>query len=197
MSNLRKVFTTLGASNHLSSIREKDDYYATSPQAIDKLLNVFEIPKEKQIWECACGEGHLSKRLVELGYSVFSTDIVNRGYGEVSDFFACKEKLDGNTLILTNPPYKYAMEFVLHSLELLPENAYCIMFLKLLFLEGQKRYSDLFRIHPPQKIYVFSKRIKCAKNGNFGLIEEHNSAVAYCWYIWQKGFTGKPEIEWI
>jgi hypothetical protein len=115
----------------------------------------------------------------------------------VTDFLACREKPDAATLILTNPPYKYAMEFVLHSLKLLPENAYCIMFLKLLFLEGQKRYGELFRIHPPKTVYVFSGRMKCAKNGDFDLMGDNNSAMAYCWYVWQKGFAGKPVIEWI
>jgi hypothetical protein len=197
MSDLRKVFTTLGASNHVEADREKDDYYATSPDAIDALLKNVTIPRTTRIWECACGEGHLSKRLTELGFDVYSSDKVNRGYGEVKDFFDCREKLDANTLILTNPPYKCAMEFVLHALDLLAENAFCLMFLKLLFLEGQKRYSELFRIHPPQSVLVFSGRMKCVKNGNFDWIRNNSSAMAYCWYIWQKGFQGTPVIQWI
>jgi hypothetical protein len=197
MSDLRKVFATLGASSHVEAVREKDDYYATSPQAVDVLLKHFEIPPTTKIWECACGEGHLSKRLIELGFEVCSSDLVNRGYGEVKNFFDCTEKPDAGSLILTNPPYKHAMEFVLHALELLPENGYCLMFLKLLFLEGQKRYAELFRIHPPKTVYVFSGRMKCAKNGEFKSGEDFNSAMAYCWYLWQKGFKGKPVIEWI
>jgi hypothetical protein len=197
MSDLRKVFTTLGASNYVSEDRERDDYYATLPQAIDALLKNFEIPPTTKIWECACGEGHLSKRLVERGFEVYSSDLVNRGYGEIKNFFDCTEKLDAHTLILTNPPYKYAMEFVLHALELLPENAFCLMFLKLLFLEGQKRFAELFRTHPPKTVFVFSKRMKCAKNGEFNRMQDRNSAIAYCWYVWQKGFRGTPAIQWI
>ena len=198
MSNLRKIYATLGASNHTIEERAENDYYATHPQAVDYLLKNFEIPRAAKIWECACGEGHLSKRLIERGYEVISSDLINRGYGEVLNFFDYTEKLDGNTLILTNPPYKYAMEFVLHALDLLPEGAYCAMFLKLLFLEGQKRYSELFCKHPPKKILVFSRRMICARNGKFGADDRENtSAVAYGWFIWQKGFTGKPVIEWI
>lgn len=33
-----KVFVTIGANNHTNEIREKDDYYATDPKAIDLLL---------------------------------------------------------------------------------------------------------------------------------------------------------------
>jgi len=197
MSDLRKVFATLGASNHTTGERAENDYYATHPQAVDYLLKNFDIPKTTKIWECACGEGHLSKRLTELGYNVYSTDIINRNFGEEMNFFDFSEKLDDNILILTNPPYQLAMEFVLHALELLSENSYCIMFLKLTFLEGKKRFSELFRHHPPKTVLVFSKRMKCARNGIFKAGEDDNSAVAYCWYIWEKGFKGKPVIEWI
>ena len=193
--NKKNIFTLIGASNHSELEREKNDYYATHPIAIDYLLKKVEIPFSSTIWECACGEGHLSKRLIELGYTVRSSDLIDRNYGEISNFFEHTEKLDENTLILTNPPYKYAMEFVLHALDLLSENAYCIMFLKLTFLEGQKRFSELFRRHPPKTILVFSKRMNCARNGNFEVWD--SSAIAYCWYIWEKGYKGKPTIEWI
>ena len=84
MSNGESVFRQIGASNHSLTEREKDDYYATEPKAIDMLLTK-ERPAAK-IWECACGEGHLSKRLIEKGYTVYSSDKVDRGYGEVRDF---------------------------------------------------------------------------------------------------------------
>ena len=197
MSDLTKVYTTLGASNHSDWEREKNDYYATQPEAIDYLLKNIDIPGTTKIWECACGEGHLSKRLIELGYEVYSSDSINRNYGEVLNFFDHTENPDASTLILTNPPYRYAMEFVLHALELLSENSYCIMFLKLTFSEEQKRFSELFRHHPPKRVLVFSKRMKCARNGVFKAGEDDSSAVAYCWYIWEKGFKGKPVIEWI
>ena len=68
------------------------------------------------------------------------------------------------------------------------------MFLKLTFLEGQSRRS-LFEKYPPKKVYVFSKRVICAKNGDFDSIS--SSAVAYAWFIWEKGFQGKPQIDWL
>lgn len=56
--NNNSIWKTLGASNHADAEREADDYYATDPIAIDKLLEV-EKPR-RFIWECACGGGHLS-----------------------------------------------------------------------------------------------------------------------------------------
>lgn len=83
--NKRTVFSILGASNHSETDRQSEDYYATSPLAIDKLASKFEIPKK--VLEPCCGEGHLSERLKELGHEVWSYDIVDRGYGEVQNFF--------------------------------------------------------------------------------------------------------------
>ena len=68
------------------------------------------------------------------------------------------------------------------------------MFLKLQFLEGKARKS-LFKKYPPKVVYVSSARLLCAKNGEF---EKYpSSAVAYAWFVWEKGFTGDPIIKWI
>lgn len=119
-----------------------------------------EVEKPRRfIWECACGGGHLSERLTERGYDVFNSDIKNRGYAKqhlVLDFLKQEDKLFSfEHDILTNPPYKYATEFVLKALELLPEGCKCYMFLKLTFLEGKRRYIELFRDTPPAAFTSF------------------------------------------
>lgn len=101
--NKNSIFKTLGASNHTDKERENDDYYATDPIAIDVLINDGGVTFDKPIWECSAGSGHLSKRLEEYGYTVRSTDLVDRGYGEGGiDFLKCDKKWNGD--ILTNPP---------------------------------------------------------------------------------------------
>ena len=107
--------------------------------------------------------------------------------------------------ILTNPPYKYDKEFVvfdfLKNIVLVPlvaDGRKVYMFLKLTFLEGKARYSELFSKYPPKNIYVFSERVLCAKNGEFEKMKASGgSAVAYAWYVWEKGYQGKTTIEWI
>ncbi len=191
------IWKTLGASNHTCGEREQDDFYATDPIAIDKLLKV-EKPS-KFIYECACGQGHLSERLKQHGYEVYSSDLVDRGYygTNVKDFFSVKE-LDDDYDILTNPPYKYAKEFVLHALDLIGNGRKCYMFLKLQFLEGAARYKEIFQSAPPKAVYVFKKRVLCAKNGEFERMRESGgSAVAYAWFVWEKGYNDKTIIGWI
>lgn len=198
--NENSVWKTLGASNHTENEREQDDYYATDPEAIDKLLTV-ETPN-KRIWECAAGEGHLAERLKEKGYDVYATDIKQRKYilNGVQDFLKDErpKNLIGQYDILTNPPYKYAKEFVKKSLELLPAGCNAYMFLKLQFLEGVARYNEIFQSTPPKAVYVFKKRILCAKNGEFERMREGGgSAVAYAWFVWEKGYKGTTTVEWI
>ena len=199
--NSNSIYKTLGASNHTQNEREQDDFYATDPIAIDKLLAV-ETPNS-QIWECAAGAGHLSSRLKENGFNVYSTDIKDRGYilENLQDFLnATKDDIPftGQFDILTNPPYKYAKEFVIKALELLPVGSKCFMFLKLTFLEGKTRYKELFSKMPPKAIHVFSERVLCAKNAEFERMKEGGgSAVAYAWFVWEKEFAGKTMVDWI
>ena len=94
--------------------------------------------------------------------------------------------------IITNPPYKYATEFVEKALEL--TNRKVAMFLKIQFLESQKRYERLFMNNPPKKVLPFVKRIDCWRNDDRSL---KGSTVLYAWFIWDKEYTGKTMIEWI
>ena len=192
--NGKSIFVCNGASNHTDEAREVNDYYATDPKAIDILINDGGITFLSEILEPACGEGHLSKRLEEYGYNVTSYDIVDHGYGEVKNFFDI-DRWYGD--IVTNPPYKYAKEFVEHALDIVPQGSMVAMFLKLTFLEGQKR-KELFKKHPPKYVFVSSSRLQCAKNGNFVRYGKGvNTAVAYAWYIWIKGYTGETVIRWV
>ncbi len=196
----KTLYITLGASNHTDKKREENDFHATDPIAIDKLLEV-EDPNY-HIWECACGQGHLSERLTKKGFYVFSADIVDRGYKRLTmkEDFLKRQRSPFNSSfdIITNPPYKYAKEFVLKALELLPRGSKCFMFLKLTFLEGKTRFKELFNKNPPKIIHVFSERIMCAKNGDFKTMKAGGgSAIAYAWFVWQKGYQGKTVIDWI
>lgn len=191
------VFACNGASSHSNLERSSDDYYATDPEALKALLEVEEF--SPYIWECACGGGHLSRVLIDNGYKVKSSDITYRGFEgtEIIDFLSIKNEdinKDYPRDIITNPPYKYAKEFVEQALKLSADGTKVAMFLKLTFLEGKARRA-LFKKYPPKVVYVFPYRVKCAPNGDFSVIS--SSAVAYTWFIWEKGFKGDPIIKWL
>ena len=191
--NSKSCYTTLGASNHTDGERECNDFYATEPRALELLLELESF--DERIWEPACGKGHLSEVLKRNGYTVTSTDLIDRGYGVSGiDFLECDRPFMGD--IITNPPYKYAQSFVEHALDLVRDGRKVAMFLKLTFLEGRKRRA-LFDISPPCCIYVSSSRLRCAKDGRFDTLDKGaNTAVAYAWFVWRKGFRGKPIVRW-
>ena len=156
----------IGSSHGSQSERVANDFYETDPATIDGLLKVYSLPH--RIWECACGNGSLSKKLESLGYDVVSTDLIDRGYGQGGiNFLASEEenrmfnenfegfpKVD---CILTNPPYKYATEFVKRALQLVNDGGSVVMFLKLTFLEGKKRYNEIFKNTPPDTFFSLLK----------------------------------------
>ena len=195
-ANKKSTFVQLGASNHSKKDREKDDFYATDPHALEIFLDKLKedgIKLHEYIWECACGKGHLSNILLKEGYTVRSTDLVDRGYGKSPiNFLETNLSYEGD--ILTNPPYKYAKEFVERALEIQADGYYTIMFLKIQFLEGQAR-KEMFKKYPPKYVYVNSARQLCAMNGEF--YKYKATAICYCWFIWEKGFSGEPIIRWI
>lgn len=184
------TWKTLGASNHSKSERVTRDYYATPPIAVEELLKACKF--SKKILEPCCGEGHISKVLEKHGYKVSSYDLIDRGFGiGGEDYLQRTKKFKGD--IITNPPYRQAKEFVEKSLELIPKGNKVAMLLKLQFLESKGREA-LFDKSPPKEVLVFTSRIKCGPNGDFG---STRGAVAYAWFIWEKGFEGDPIIKWI
>ena len=189
--NSRSTHATLGARNYAQHDREDNDFYATDPKALELLCDLEKF--SPNIWECACGEGHLSKVLIDRGYKVISSDLIERGFGTGNiDFLKCTKKFDGD--IVTNPPYKYAQEFIEHALEIVTDGHQVVMFLKVQFLEGKAR-RKMFEKYPPKKIYVSSSRLRCAMNGDFERYAKSN-AVAYAWFIWEKGYKGDTIVRW-
>lgn len=181
----------IGARGFAQNEREENDYYATEPKALEMLLDLENF--SCNVWECACGEGHLARVLKDRGYEVTSSDLIDRGYGVGGvDFLNFDKPFNGD--IITNPPYKYAKEFVEKAMEIIPVGHKVAMFLKLQFLEGKAR-KKLFEKYPPSKIYVSSSRLRCAMNGDFKKAKNQN-AVSYAWFIWEKGYKGEPIVRW-
>lgn len=186
--NSKSLFVYNGDSNHSEKIRAELDYYATPPEMAEKLLELE--PELKNIWECACGEGHLGKIFEKHNILSKASDIVDRGYGEVIDFLSYEKNWNGD--VVTNPPYNKAQEFVEHALDITEKGNKICMFLKLTFLEGKKR-KKLFERGNLKTVYVSTSRVNCAYNGKF---DGSSSAVAYAWFVFENGYKGNPTIKW-
>lgn len=176
--------------------REKNDFYATDPKALEIAIDTLKsIGLDKNIWECSCGQGHLAKVLNTYNYNVKATDLIARGFGQGNiDFLKCDEPWEGD--ILTNPPFKFAENFIEKSMELLTEGHKAIFFLKIQFLESRRR-KELFKKYPPKYVIVNSERQKCAKDGEFEKYCKNANTQCWCWFVFEKGFNDYPKIMWI
>lgn len=198
-----KVFAPLGASNHTLKEREVHDYYATEPRATELLLEIEEI--KHTVLELCCGEGHISEVLKKAGHEVISSDLIDRDYGigftNIYDYHNengilyhnNKKMIDTDFDIVTNPPYKEAGKMTEHMMELLNEGGKLIQFLKLTFLESKAR-KELFKKYPLKTLHVSSSRLIACKNADFENYK--SSAIAYGWFVWEKGYKGEPTIKW-
>lgn len=191
--NSTAVSSTLGASNLSDKVRAERDYYATPPRAIEAIVPYLD--NNVPIWEPACGEGHLSKTLKDKGFAVKESDIIIRSYlCEQIDFLQMGNHEWGGD-ILTNPPFVFAKEFAEKGIESLALGRKLFLFLRVQFLESQKR-RHFFDTSPPKFMLVYSKRTpQCARNGDFS--SPTGNAAMYCWFIWEKGFKGDTVIKWI
>lgn len=173
--------------------REDNDYYATPPESTLALLE--EESFRGTILEPCCGEGHISEVLKKSGHNVISNDLINRGYGESFKDFLQEDfqKVDN---IVTNPPFKFAKEFIEKSLEIAEKKV--AMFCKIQLLEGVQR-KQLFEETPLKAVYVFSKRQNPLRNGN--ALDENgkkwSSTMCFAWFVWERGYQGEPTVRWI
>jgi len=178
--------------------RVDNDYYATHPDSTTALLGVEEIIYPA--WEPACGEGHIAKL---LGKETFATDLINREYGDgIWDFLTGLHpnptSPDFPQTIITNPPFNLFQEFAEQALKITKNKV--IMFGKLQALEGKKR-ATFMQNSPLKTVYVFKSRQQPLRNGSE--IDEltgkkmNSSTMAFAWFVWEKGYVGKPLIEWI
>lgn len=86
-----------------------------------------------------------------------------------------------------------ATEFAEKAMDLLEDEGYYIMLGRIQFLEGKKR-GKLFDKYPPKHVLIFRERVDCWKDD----IETKTSgALCYAFFIFKKGFKGKPTIDWI
>ena len=177
------------AGHDLTKTREENDFYPTPPSGILPFLEKESF--KGSIWECACGDGAISKILLDKGYEVYSSDLIDRNYGDVGiDFLESNKKYDN---IITNPPFKLSLPFVYKALESVN---YKVAFLcRITFLEGVAR-QKMFNETPIKNIYIFSRRITFT-NPNNGNKTHGGGMLAFGWYVWEKGYEGKPTIDWI
>lgn len=171
-----------------SDVRKAADFYETPAWVTRSILK--ELPKTGPVLDAGCGKGAILRVLKEK----YKKPGELYGMDVVTPFVhACAKEFDnvfvGNFLearqpssapwkvIVANPPYQAAEQFVRKGLELVGKKGTVAMLLRLNWLAGQKR-AQFHREHPAD-VYVFSKRPSFTGGGT--------DATEYAFFIWGPG----------
>jgi hypothetical protein len=180
----------VGANNPELDARTHD-FYQTPRRAIEALLSVEKF--DGLMWECACGAGAISSVLEEHGYTVVSSDLIDRGFG-VGGVDFLKQEYVAAPNIVTNPPFNRSLEFVLHARRLATVKTAILC--RTLWLESSVRYSKLFEADRPARMWQFSKRLPMMHREGWTGVKS-TPAIAYAWYVWDRGNAVQTVVDWL
>ena len=155
-------------------MRNKFDYYPTPEWCYEKLpvdWNQFNSALEP-----GSGDGRIVTFLENKGIETDWCEIQKD-----KDFFKHEGEYD---LVITNPPFSLAQEFIEHAMTMAPT---VIMLLRINFLGAQARY-DFWQMYPPDGLVILSKRPSFTGKGT--------DSIDYAWFIWSdiKDLHG---LKWI
>jgi hypothetical protein len=165
------------------------DFYVTPAPVTEALLKVEDFPGT--VWECACGDGAMSKVLIDHGLKVYSSDLKNRGYGDTGvDFLTTWRKVDN---VITNPPYVNNKHhaFAFHALQVAKKKVALLLPLHFIETPGRRRF---MRTTPLRTVWIFEYRVFTLRQGFTG---QPASRMIFSWFVWEKGYKGKPKIDWL
>jgi hypothetical protein len=179
-----------GTGNARAALSERgDDLYETPPCAVRALLSVEAI--NEPIWEPACGPGNIVRELRLAGHTVVATDLVDYGLEDSTPAidFLMETKPQGQ-MIVTNPPFKLAHEFVVHALHLCPR---VTMLLRLAFLESEKR-RPILDTGQLARVHVFRKRLPMMHRAGWTGNKVSNPT-AFAWFVWDRSHQGPTTLH--
>jgi len=188
-ARLAKAARMGNGRDHLN--QHPDGYYPTPPRGTRALLARESF--KGVLWECACGDGAISRILEAAGFEVISTDLVDRGYGRCGhDFLADNASLADH--VITNPPYGPARglsaQFVEHALTRIRPGGTVCMLLRTNWEAPQAHQRLMARCC---RKYTFSRRLKMHRGGYTG--RKHSPQLDVSWYVFNNEHTGLTQTE--
>lgn len=179
------------------------DPFWTPPWAVRALCEHVLIPgvfacdrsqlARYDVWEPACGPGHMARALAEYFDEVYASDVFDYGWPGMNAFidFTDSPVFELSDFIITNPPFKLASKFVIAALS--RARIGVCMLVRGPFTETVGRYNHIFKETPPTIVAYFSERVPMHRNR---LLKKGKSATQYIWLVWIKDWAPMPPL-WI
>src|SRR5215472_951282 len=160
------------------------DPYFTCVEAIASLIALEGDRLPARLWEPAAGNGAIVHPLRATGRSVIASDIHDYGLeGCALRDYLTTDPPPGIKGIVTNPPYRQALQFAEKALSEVPYVAFLVR--SNFDVEGVKRMA--FRAcYPPTRIWRSARRLPMMHR--FGWNGPHApSNTPHCWLVWERG----------
>lgn len=160
-----------------SNVRIHMDDYPTPDWCVELICDEIKWDIPQSFLEPCAGDGRINRIVKEYGRS--DLDIMSCEIQDGCDYLTTK--FDNLDLIVTNPPFSKAQEFLEKSLS----EADCVIYLlRLNYLGSLKRY-EFWNKNPASHIFVLTPRPSFVNGGT--------DATEYAWFVWEndKGIMDK------
>jgi hypothetical protein len=175
------------------------DNFPTPPWAVrgfieSQLSGSHDLSKSSCL-EPACGQGYMSEALKEYFAKVVSFDVIDYGYGDMTQTDFLNNSLDDNSFdwVITNPPFKAAEDFIFEAQRVARIGV--AMLVRTVFIESVGRYERLFCKKQPSFFAQYVERVAMVKGR---LDRKASTATGYGWIVWEKNNpTETCTLKWI
>lgn len=181
------------SSTNRGSKRNRDDYYLTPGWCVREFFRNWKefetLTPNSRILDPSSGgliengvvieEATYPKILREYGLNCLNVDVREDSCANLKQSYLDIKFPPTNDLIITNPPYNLAEQFIRKALTEVKEDGLVVMLLRLNFLGSQKRAS-FFSEYMPHSVYIHSKRPSFTNKGT--------DSTEYAHFVWQRGF---------
>ena len=175
----------MSATNR-GAVRRESDFYATPLESVYSFLDAYDgIKPSDKILEPSAGNGAILHALASRGYKNRVTAVEIRPE-EIGLYFFTNDVRYGDFLdmdfeerfdvIIGNPPYSLAQEFIDKALSILNPGGRLIFLLRTNFLESEKRFK-WWQDKTPRGLYTLHKRPSFTGKGT--------DATSYSWFVWE------------
>jgi hypothetical protein len=189
------------------AVREKDDFYETPAWCTSLILDALTAelgisPMVDTVLDPFAGRGAIldvatARRFRTIGIEIDadrSSACESKPRESKPHCVRCADALsetlrwvhpdDGNVVIVTNPPYRLAMQCVDRAIKE-ARGSIVAMLLRLNWLASQRR-AAWHRAHPSH-VYVLPRRPSFTEDG-------HTDACEYAWFVWYEGVEARWSI---
>jgi hypothetical protein len=175
--------------------RHSRDHYVEPAWTSERLFSVenFEGP----ILDPCCGWGTILTTAHNAGYEVIGSDIVDRRPPEFSFEFHQQNIFDLSARrhagsVVCNPPFDQIFDVTYRCIELARRKVALVCPVRR--LNAARWLQDL----PLRRIWLLTPRPSMPsgdyiKNGG----KVHGGTIDFAWLIFEKGYTGTPELKWL